>query len=86
MLRSHSIFYVTILLRTTPNFFASLVKDGLSQLSNSTGTTVADPLSTNGSMPQLSPTSRGSKTLTPPSVRPTANWVGFCGCAAIAIG
>ena len=44
------------------------------------------PLSTGGVTPHFPSDSEGSITLTAPSVNPTANWFGSCGCAATTSG
>ena len=49
-------------------------------------TLLAEPFSTGGGTPHLPSDSRGSKTWTPPSDKPTANWFGSVGCAAITSG
>ena len=47
---------------------------------------LVDPFSMGGGTPHLPSDSRGSKTWTPPSDSPTANWFGSWGCAAITSG
>lgn len=44
------------------------------------------PLSAGGVTPHFPSDSEGSMTLTDPSVKPTANWLWSCGCAATTNG
>lgn len=47
---------------------------------------LTDPFSGGGGTPHFPSDSSGSKTCTPPSVIPSANWFGSDGCAAITSG